>query len=267
MLIDTHCHLDAAEFHGQEEQLALNARENGVHKIVIPSVCRSNFADVARLGRFGGYALGIHPLYVPDAHDRDLTDLKELVKTSLGDPRFVAIGEIGLDFFVPELCVPALRDKQVHYYREQLRIAREFGLPVLLHVRRSVDLILNGLRQIRVDGGIAHAFNGSQQQATTFIQLGFKMGFGGAMTYTRALQIRRLATHLPLSSIVLETDAPDIAPSWLDAGPNTPDQLARIADCLASLRNLSARDIADATTENAYNVLPRLRAISDPVSG
>jgi len=267
MLIDTHCHLDAAEFQGRADQLALNARQVGVQKIVIPAVSKANFADVARLGRFGGYALGIHPLYVPAATDRDLVDLKSIAIKAMSDPRFVAIGEIGLDFFVPELCAPPIREKQIHFYKEQLRIAKELSLPVLLHVRRSVDLILKGLRQIKIPGGIAHAFNGSEQQATMLTQLGFKLGFGGAMTHTRALQIRRLATTLPLSSIVLETDAPDIPPSWLTFGPNTPDQLAQIARCLAILRNLSPDDIARVTTENVYAVLPRLTASSVDISG
>jgi len=258
MLIDTHCHLDAAEFGGQADRLAAQAHRLGVNCIVTPAVCKGNFNQVAALGRFGGYALGIHPLYVPTSTEADLATLGDLVEQSLADRHFVAVGEIGLDYFVPELCVPEMRDRQMFFYREQLRIAKRFNLPVLLHVRRSVDQILKGLRQIPVCGGIAHAFNGSRQQADMLIKLGFKLGFGGAMTYTRALQIRRLAIDLPLSAIVLETDAPDIAPGWLAEGPNTPSELARIAKTLAVLRNLSEDDIAAATTANALAVLPRL---------
>lgn len=264
MLIDTHCHLDASEFDDdgddQSEQLALAARQQGVQAIVIPAVCRANFDKVARLGKYGGYALGIHPLYVPSASEADLQFLHEKVEQALSDRYFVAIGEIGLDFFVPELCTPAMRDRQIYFYREQLKLAQKLGLPVLLHVRRSVDQILKGLRQIAVPGGIAHAFNGSNQQAMTLIQLGFKLGFGGAMTYTRALQIRRLATSLPLSSIVLETDSPDMPPGWLSGMPNTPAQLARIARTLGTLRHLPCDEIASATTANAQAVLPRLAA-------
>lgn len=227
--------------------------------LVIPAVCVSNFDQVAELGVHGGYALGIHPLYVPTAHDDDLLHLRERVARAMADPRFVAIGEIGLDFFVPALCSPAMRERQTWFYREQLRIARDFDLPVLLHVRRSVDHILKSLRQIPVPGGIAHAFNGSAQQAAQLVGLGFCLGFGGAMTYTRALQIRRLASELPLQAIVLETDAPDIAPSWLHDVPNTPAQLARIAATLADLRGLTPEQIAAATTFNAQAVLPRLR--------
>jgi TatD DNase family protein len=258
MLIDTHCHLDAAELDGQGAQLAQAARQQGVAAVVIPAVCRDNFNQVASLGQYGGYALGIHPLYVPDAEEADLESLRVAVEAAMQDRHFVAIGEIGLDFFVPELCTPAMRDKQIYFYREQLKIAQKYNLPVLLHVRRSVDQILKGLRQITVPTGIAHAFNGSEQQAGMLIQLGFKLGFGGAMTYTRALQIRRLATSLPLSSIVLETDTPDIPPSWLTDAPNTPAQLARIAEILGELRQLPVSEIASVTTANAYNALPRL---------
>lgn len=258
MLIDTHCHLDATEFNGAGAQLAQQAQQQGVQAVVIPAVCRANFADVASLGIYGGYALGIHPLYVPTATDADLIFLREQVELAMADRCFVAVGEIGLDFFVPELCTPEMRDRQIYFYREQLRIAHQFDLPVLLHVRRSVDQILKGLRQITVPGGIAHAYNGSEQQAAMLIKLGFKLGFGGAMTYTRALQIRRLATSLPLSAIVLETDSPDIPPSWLDAESNTPQQLPRIAQTLAQLRDLSFNDVALATSANAHAVLPRL---------
>ena len=260
MLIDTHCHLDAAEFEGQADQLAVAARQLGVHSLVIPAVCTNNFGQVAALGQYGGYALGIHPLYVAAAVEADLALLRDRVEQAMSDQNFVAIGEIGLDFFVPELCSAEMRARQAHFYHAQLRIAREFDLPVLLHVRRSVDQILKGLRQIGVPGGIAHAFNGSAQQSEMLIKLGFKLGFGGAMTYTRALQIRRLASTLPMAAIVLETDAPDIAPSWLDTGPNTPAELVKIAQCLAVLRNQSFDAIAAATTANALAVLPRLRA-------
>ncbi len=257
-LIDTHCHLDAPEFEGKEEQIVANAQQCGVQRIIVPAVCRENFEQVKQLGKWGGYALGIHPLYVPTANEADLQVLRVAVEQSMHDARFVAIGEIGLDYFVPELCTPQMREKQTHFYREQLRIAKETGLPVLLHVRRSVDHILKNLRQISVRGGIAHAFNGSGQQAGMLIKLGFKLGFGGAMTYPRALQIRRLASKLPLSSIVLETDAPDMAPHWIRRECNSPEQLPKIAAVLAELRNISLAELASVTTANTCAVLPRL---------
>lgn len=139
-----------------------------------------------------------------------MAQLDAALHTHRHDPRLVAVGEIGLDGFVPELNIPEALAQQQRFYKAQLKLAQQHQLPVILHVRRSADLLLKGLRDTPVVGGIAHAFNGSVQQAQAFIALGFKLGFGGALTYDRALQLRRLATELPLSAIVLETDAPDI---------------------------------------------------------
>jgi TatD DNase family protein len=261
MWIDTHCHLDAGEFGGQGSAVAARAARAAVAKIVIPAVEVGNFQAVAQLAAAtpgAHYALGIHPMYVARAEEADLGRLREAIGTALDDARFVAVGEIGLDFFVPELREGPLREKQEHFYSEQLKIAREFKLPVLLHVRRSQDIILKYLRRIAVPGGIAHAFNGSFQQAETFIGLGFKLGFGGEMTYTRSLQIRRLAADLPLDAIVLETDAPDIPPAWEQPGHNTPEHLPRIGADFAALRGLDLAVAAAATSANAHAVLPRL---------
>ena len=261
MWIDTHCHLDAAEFAAEEDAVAAQALQLGVAMIVIPAVARDNFATVAALAHqhaHCSYALGIHPVFVPQAEPSDLAALRETVALAMADPRFVAIGEIGLDFFIPALTTPALREKQEFFYAEQLKIARDFGLPVLLHVRKSQDSILKHLRRIKVSGGIAHAYNGSFQQAQTFIELGFKLGFGGAMTYTRALQIRRLATTLPIEAIVLETDAPDMSPAWLQPQRNSPEQLPRIGQALAELRGISVEAVAQLTAANALVAMPRL---------
>ncbi len=263
MWIDTHCHLDAAVLADVSER----AVQQGVAWIVIPAVEKANFQTVAKLAHQSQnavYALGIHPMFVSQAKERDLLALREAIPAALQDARFVALGEIGLDFFIPALCTPALREKQEHFYVEQLKIARDFELPVLLHVRRSQDQILKYLRRIGVSGGIAHAFNGSFQQAEAFIRLGFKLGFGGAMTFSRAMQIRRLAAQLPLDSIVLETDAPDGAPAWLHGLNqfNSPEQLPRIGAVLAQLRNLPPSDVAQATAANAGVVLPRLARLA-----
>lgn len=261
MWIDTHCHLDAAEFAAEQDTVAAQALQLGVAMIVIPAVARDNFATVAALAHqhaHCSYALGIHPVFVPQAEESDLAALRETVALAMADPRFVAIGEIGLDFFIPALTTPALREKQEFFYAEQLKIARDFGLPVLLHVRKSQDSILKHLRRIKVAGGIAHAYNGSFQQAQTFIELGFKLGFGGAMTYTRALQIRCLATTLPIEAIVLETDAPDMSPAWLHPQRNSPEQLPRIGQALAELRGISVEAVAQLTAANALVAMPRL---------
>lgn len=281
--IDTHCHLDAAEF--EPDALAVRARaaSNNVAHCVLPAVEVANFEVVRRLAHAGGdsYALGIHPLYVAHAQDTDLATLAEHLKRYRDDPRLVAVGEIGLDYFVPELTTSPLRERQEYFYLEQLKLARQHGLPVLLHGRRAADRLLKGLRTVAVAGGgatgsawhgIAHAFNGSAQQAQAFIALGFKLGFGGALTYARALQLRRLAASLPLDAIVLETDAPDMPPHWryttaeqraagAPQGRNEPGELPRIGAELAILRGMDAADLAGATTRNAIAALPRLRAL------
>ncbi|HEY4541550.1 MAG TPA: TatD family hydrolase [Noviherbaspirillum sp.] len=261
MWVDTHCHLDASEFAGEFAEVASAALQQGVQQIVIPAVASQNFDAVRKLAAENAncsYALGIHPIFVPQAEEHDLDLLRERVGEALDDPNFIAIGEIGLDFFVPGLGEGALREKQEFFYSEQLKIARDFGLPVLLHVRRSQDIILKYLRRIEICGGIAHAFNGSFQQAEDFIRLGFKLGFGGAMTFPRALQIRRLAVELSLEALVLETDAPDIPPAWVKPGRNSPEHLPRIGETLAELRGVVPALVAQATARNAMAVLPRL---------
>ncbi|MTW14040.1 TatD family deoxyribonuclease [Pseudoduganella eburnea] len=264
MWIDTHCHLDAHEFGERSLALAAQALARGVGMVVIPAVDRANFPVVRELAHQApntSYALGIHPIYVPHAVEEDLDAMRTAVGEAMTDPRFVAIGEIGLDFFIPMLCEPEMREKQVYFLREQLKIARDFELPVLCHVRKSQDQVLKHVRQVGPAGGIAHAFNGSFQQAQAYIDAGFKLGFGGNLTFTRALQIRRLAAELPLSSIVVETDAPDIAPSWIHPGVNTPAEVAGIGEALAGLRGEQPELVARTTTENALDVMPRLRAL------
>lgn len=264
MWIDTHAHLDAREFAGDGAGVARRAAAAGVSMIVLVAVERGNFDAVAGLAAHSPnacYALGIHPICVPQARDEDLALLRARVEAALADPRFVGIGEVGLDFFIPELTTPQMRDKQERFFREQLRIARDFGLPVLTHVRRSQDQVLKHLRQIRPPGGIAHAFNGSFQQARGFIDLGLHLGFGGAMTFTRALQIRRLACELPLESIVLETDSPDIAPSWIHPGRNSPEQLPAIGAALAELRGVEPDLVRQAAWRASLAAIPRLAGL------
>ena len=274
MWIDTHCHLDAAEFDADRDAVRHAARQAGVARCVIPAVHAKHWAEVAQLAEQHGdaYALGIHPLYVPQAQEADLLLLDRALTERRGDPRLVAVGEIGLDFFVPALCTTEMRARQWFFYTAQLKLAQQHGLPVILHVRRSADLLLKGLRQWPVTSGIAHAFNGSSQQAQAFVDRGFALGFGGTLTYERSLQLRRLACDLPLSAIVLETDAPDIPPHWLyqtaeqraqgaAQGRNSPAELPRIAQVLAELRGASLADVAAASCCNAQRALPKLAAL------
>jgi TatD DNase family protein len=264
--IDTHCHLDAPEFGGDRADVRGRAAAAGVVHCVLPAVDVKNFEAVRELAHRHGdsYALGIHPLATPQAEPAHLDVLDLALAAQRDDPRLVAVGEIGLDYFVPGLDP----ERQELFYREQLSLAHRHGLPVLLHVRRSADRLLKYLRATPVRG-IAHAFNGSLQQAEAFVALGFKLGFGGAVTFEPALQLRRLAAELPLEAIVLETDAPDIPPHWLyrtaqqraegrSQGRNEPGELPRIAETVAALRGIGVDELAAATMRNAIEALPKL---------
>ena len=283
MWIDTHCHLDAPEFALDRAAVVARARAAGVTMLVLPAVEAGNFDAVRRLAHSHGlaYALGIHPLCSGRAAPGDLDLLRAALQSHRDDPRLVAVGEIGIDLFVPGLDAAV----QERFYLAQLKLAQEFGLPVLLHVRRSADALLKGLRRVEVAGGIAHAFNGSAVQAAQFSERGFRLGFGGTLTFERALQIRRLAASVPDGAPVLETDAPDIPPQWryrtaaqreadaaagLDSAAlarNEPAELPRIAESLAGLRGWTLAETAARTRANALEALPRLARLLDADAG
>jgi len=263
-LIDTHCHLDASEFADDRDAVVLAAIAAGVAAIVIPAVATASFVAVRDCCRRYPQCLpayGMHPLFIDQATEPDLQILREWlrVESQTSTPP-VAVGEIGLDFFVPGFDAA----RQEHFLIEQLKIAHDFDLPVLLHVRRAVDQVLKCLRRVKVRGGIAHAFNGSRQQADEFIALRFKLGFGGAATHTGSTRIRKLAATLPLDSIVLETDAPDIPPAWLMGRRNTPAELRPIAHVLADLRALPFERFIEAAAANASSIIPSLQKILYP---
>lgn len=258
--LDSHCHLDAAEFDADRDQVAANAAAAGVRMIVIPAVDVASFERVAACAHRNGfaYALGIHPLYVERAGPDDLDRLQQAARSALGDPRFVGIGEIGLDNYV----AGADRALQQHFLTAQLKLAVELDLPVVLHVRRAVDDVLRLVRRHEVKSGIAHAFNGSEQQAQACIDAGLKLGFGGASTYDGSKRIRRLAAWVPDSAFVLETDAPDMPPQWLRDQPppprNQPAELPRIAAEIARLRRTTPAALAAQAWRNTTEALPRL---------
>jgi TatD DNase family protein len=275
MWIDTHCHLDAREFDADRAAVVERARAAGVAMQVLPAVGVFDFETVRALAHAHGlaYALGIHPMCVGAAADADLERLAQALERQRDDPRLVAVGEIGIDLFLPE-CT-AIRPRQEHFYREQLKLARRFGLPVLVHVRRSADAVLAGLRRVEVPGGIAHAFNGSDQQAALLVERGFRLGFGGALTFETARQIRRVAQAVPATAPVLETDAPDIPPHWLyltaaeraalppphAQARNEPAELAGIARELAQLRGCTLAELAAQMRANSVAVMPRLAGL------
>ncbi len=271
MWIDTHCHLDAPEFANSLDSVIHAAADKNVKAVLLPAVKVADCIHVKEMAHqycqeIPGlvYTLGIHPLYTNQAQEGDIETLEKRIVESLSDPRFVGVGEIGLDYFVEGLDP----HRQDLFFNAQLDLAQKFQLPVILHVRRSQDAILKALRRRNISGGIAHAFNGSFQQAEQFIELGFKLGFGGAATYERALQIRRLLTELPLESIVTETDAPDIPPAWLreeGLALNEPAYLPRIAKEHALVRGVGEAEFAFAVWNNAMQVLPRWSALCENI--
>ncbi|HEX4843150.1 MAG TPA: TatD family hydrolase [Limnobacter sp.] len=259
MWTDTHLHLDAIEYEPDRQAVVQRASALHVNRFVLPSVCAGNFLTVKALAHAtpgAVYCLGIHPMYVDQATPEDLNTLAECIKQSLGDPKFAGVGEIGLDGFVPGLDW----NKQVLFFNAQLKLARDHDLPVVMHVRKAQDAVLKGLRVYQPRSGIAHAFNGSFQQAEQFLNLGMKLGFGGACTYTRALQLRRLASQLPMEALVLETDGPDIAPEWIAKSRNAPEHLPRIAEVIANLRGVDPNMLSHHTEDNAQTALPALAA-------
>lgn len=251
------------------------AHAMGVRLCVVPAVQVANFDAVRRWARahHDAYALGIHPLYALDATPAHLVHLDQALGDLAGDPRLVGVGEIGIDGFVPALQTPAALSKMNDVYRAQLKLARKHNLPVVLHVRKSADALLKHLRELPVVGGIAHAFNGSAQQAAAFTQMGFVLGFGGTTTFDTSQQIRRLVTALSATDVVLETDGPDMPPHWIYVcakdraagacqGLNSSVHLPAIARVVAHLRGVSSAALAEQTTTNAMRALPKLAKLT-----
>lgn len=249
-IIDTHCHLDVKEFDTDRQAVLMQARRKGVTAFVVPGIDADHWNRLWSLcaNEPDLYpALGLHPLFIERHRDYDLETLKSL----LDKRRPVAVGEIGLDFF---LKTPD-RQRQQALFEAQLELARDAGLPVILHVRKAHDQVLSSLRRTGLHRGISHAFNGSLQQASKYIDLGFKLGFGGMLTYERSHKLHKLARSLPLQAIVLETDAPDLTVAQHRGERNSPEYLPYCLNALAQLRSEDLETIAHQTTVNAQEVL------------
>ncbi len=250
ILLDTHCHLDVDDFDADRSAILERCRAAGITRIVVPAIHAAGWGkllDLCHQETALYPTLGLHPVFIDSHRDVDLMLLEE--KLAEEDP--LAIGEIGLDYFLTELDP----QRQQEIFEAQLQIAREARLPVILHVRKAHDQVLAALRRIRVAGGIAHAFNGSLQQAQQYLDLGFKLGFGGTLTYDRSTKIRQLAHDLPLEAIVLETDAPDMVVSQHRGERNSPEYLPEILAALVEIRQEDASSLAEQTTLNACKVL------------
>ena len=249
-LIDTHCHLDVGAFEADRDVVLAASRDAGVRGIVVPAIAAPGWSALRALCATHADlhpAYGLHPVFIADHGDGDLAALE--AQLDAGDA--VAVGEIGLDHFVPGLD----RDRQRALLDAQLAIAATAGLPVLLHVRKAHDAMLAALRRARVPGGIAHAFNGSLEQAGRYLDLGFRLGFGGMLTFERSRKLRALARDLPPEALVLETDAPDLAVASHRGERNSPAYLPEVLAALAEVRDEAAEAVAAQTTRNAREAL------------
>ena len=248
-LIDTHCHIDVEEFERDRNQVMVNCQHAGVTRLIVPAVMADTWPHLQSVcDQYDGLypAYGLHPIYIAIHRDEQLDQLRSLIEQT----RPVAVGEIGLDFYIDNTD----KSRQQRFFEAQLEIARDTDLPVILHVRKAHDQVLSTLRKIGVKGGTSHAFNGSLQQAHQYIDMGFKLGFGGMLTYERSSKLRALAKTLPLDSIVLETDAPDMTVASHRGERNSPEYLPECLAALAEIKELPVDDVAEQTTRNAIAV-------------
>lgn len=253
-LIDTHTHLDFPDFDADRPQVLARSRALGVEKMVVLGVYQSNWQrlwDLVQTDSQLYAAFGLHPVYLDDHRPEHVIELGQWLSRLAQHPQVCAVGEIGLDYFLPELD----RDGQQQLFEAQLQLAADFQLPALLHVRRSHAQVIATLKRIRLKrGGIIHAFAGSREEAREYIKLGFKLGLGGAATWPQALRLRKVMVDLPLEAIVLETDSPDMAPAMYPNQRNSPEHLPDICQALAEVMGVSPERLAEATTANACEV-------------
>ncbi|WP_243039949.1 TatD family hydrolase [Dyella sedimenti] len=245
-LTDSHAHLDDDSFQGDGEAMLARAAEAGVRHIVVPGIDRASWERIANLGERHAHihpAYGLHPIYIDRHQAADLDALPAQLKAH----RAVAVGEIGLDFFLPELDVQRQRD----YFARQLRIARELDLPVIVHARRAMDEVTSTIKRIGGLHGVVHSFSGSLQQAGRLWDMGFHLGIGGPVTYERAQRLRRIVAGMPIERLLLETDAPDQPGAGHRGQRNEPAYLTEVLREVARLRGESEADVAAATTANA----------------
>lgn len=250
-LIDSHTHLDFADFNDDREALLADSRARGVSRMVVLGVYQANWQRVWDLVQGDPQlyaAFGLHPVYLDDHRPTDLKVLGDWLTRLAGHPQLCAVGEIGLDYFLAHLG----RERQQSLFEAQLQLAADFHLPALLHVRRSHAAVIATLKRFKLKrGGIIHAFAGSREEAREYLKLGFKLGLGGAATWPQALRLRKVIAGLPLESVVLETDSPDMAPAMFPGQRNSPQHLPAICAALAQIINISPEQLAAASTRNA----------------
>lgn len=257
MLVDTHCHLDQPEFAHDREAVIRRARAAGVTRQVVPATTADGWRGLREIcaGSAGLYpAYGLHPMFLASHRREHANELKQWIEVE----RPVAVGECGLDYFIPD----PDRESQAWYFDAQLRLARDFDLPVIVHARRAVDEVIAAIRRIGNLRGVVHSFSGSQQQAEMLWKQGFMLGLGGPVTYERATRLRRMAATMPVEWLLLETDAPDQPDATHRGQRNEPARLVHVLDTIAQLRGVPASELASATTSNAERLF-RLPAGTD----
>jgi TatD DNase family protein len=260
-IIDTHCHLDVVEFDADRDEVLQQARKAGVIAQVIPAIERRSWPRLLQLcARHADLhpALGLHPVYLDRHTAADIEKLSEMAQTATP----VAIGEIGLDFAIKSLH----RERQIELFDRQLMIAKEARLPVIIHARKSHDEVIRLLQKHQLAGGTIHAFNGSLQQGLRYHEMGFKLGFGGMLTYAHSRKLRQLALRLPATALVLETDAPDLTVASHHGERNSPHYLPQVLAALAEVRSESLETTANYTTGNALAVFNLRRSCNSDAS-
>jgi len=253
-LIDTHTHLDFPDFDADRAAILARCRAQGVERLVVLGVHQANWQRVWDLVQAEDSlyaAFGLHPVYLAEHRPEHLSELHDWLTRCAGHRNLCAVGEFGLDYFLEQLD----RAQQQQLFEAQLKLAIEFELPALLHVRRAHAATIATLKRLKpARGGIIHAFAGSYEEAREYLKLGFKLGLGGAPTWPQALRLRKVAAQLPLDAIVLETDSPDMAPAMHPNQRNSPEYLPDICTALAELRGISADQLASASSRNAADV-------------
>lgn len=249
-LVDSHIHLDFKIFDEDRANLLEQAKLAGIMQFVVPATTRDSWPRIFSLSQLYpvvSVAYGIHPYFI---QNHVLNDCKAL-NTWIETHPCTAIGEIGLDYFLKDIDP----HQQMIFFRNQLKIAKNHQLPVILHGRKAIDDVIQQLKLIGIKQGIVHSFNGSFVQAMRLIEMGFKLGFGGALTYSRATRLQALVKRLPLDSICLETDAPDQPASRYAGKRNEPLALLEVLETIAFLHNTTTEIIAQYTRENTYSAL------------
>ena len=250
MIFDTHAHYYDEAFDADRDALLASLPGRGVALVVCPGCdLESSRQSIALAERYGFLyaAAGYHPENLEGAALSDL----DAVKALCAHPKVVAVGEIGLDLFGDD---PQF-ERQQWLLAEQLKLAKRYDLPVILHSRRTHDKLAMHLKLHDLPrSGVVHGFSGSLQQAERFVQLGYKIGVGGTITYPRASKTRDVIAKLPLASLLLETDAPDMPLNGFQGQPNRPEQAARVFDVLCELRPEPADEIAQALLNNTYTL-------------